>query len=202
MNDVVMKESYLAKLKEEKEKRKRRRLLDRGFRPPQPPDEEGGDPPPDPEIEEDPDDFDRETHEREVMKMIYDNSKGYIIDGTWRDLPEGAVQQPLQDLLFGSRRVPEVVVVLKCKEKATFDRLINREAIRAEFNRLMENREAEKKRLRDADRETYLQEVTEAVQNEFKEASNVDEDEQYQPDPDAIQKAIDEKMATWEEERM
>jgi hypothetical protein len=65
--------------------------LDRGFRPPQPSEEEGMEPPADPEIEEDPEDFDRETHEREIMKQIYDNSKGYVIDGTWRDLPEGAV---------------------------------------------------------------------------------------------------------------
>lgn len=91
LEEINLREAYLAKLTEEKEKRKRRRLLDRGFRPPQPPEEEGMEPPPDPEIEEDPEDFDRESHEREVMKMIYDNTKGYIIDGTWRDLPEGAV---------------------------------------------------------------------------------------------------------------
>ena len=91
LEEFNLKEEYLNKLKEEKEKRKRRRLLDRGFRPPQPAEEEGMEPPPDPEIEEDPEDFDRETHEREVMKIIYDNSKGYVIDGTWRDLPEGAV---------------------------------------------------------------------------------------------------------------
>ena len=48
-------------------------------------------PPPDPEIEEDPEDFDKEGHERQVMQMIFDSNKGYIIDGTWRDLPEGAV---------------------------------------------------------------------------------------------------------------
>ncbi len=93
--ELNLREAYLAKLKEEKEIRKRRRLLDRGFRPPQPADEDTGEVPPDPEIEEDPEDFDRETHEREVMKMIYDNSQGYIIDSTWRDLPEGAVAQSL-----------------------------------------------------------------------------------------------------------
>jgi len=52
-------------------------------------------PPPDPEIEEDPDDFDKEGHEREVMKMIYDSNKGYVIDGSWRKLPEGAIGQSL-----------------------------------------------------------------------------------------------------------
>lgn len=91
LEEFNLREAYLSKLKEEKDKRKRRRLLDRGFRPPQPTEEDETEPPVDPEIEDDPEDFDREAHEREVMQMIYDNSKGYVIDGTWRDLPEGAI---------------------------------------------------------------------------------------------------------------
>ena len=88
LEEFNLKQEFLAKLKEEKDKRKRRRLLDRGFRPPLPAEEEGGPNPPDPEIEDDPEDFDKEAHEREVMKEIFDSSKGYVIDGTWADLPE------------------------------------------------------------------------------------------------------------------
>lgn len=95
LNSLSLKQEYLAKLKEEKDKRKRARLLTRGFRPPLPVEEEGMEPPADPEIEDDPEDFDREGHERQVMKMIFDSSKGYVIDGCWRDLPEGAVGQSL-----------------------------------------------------------------------------------------------------------
>ena len=72
LDEFELKNEYLKKLKEEKEKRKRARLLNRGFRPPPPPEEEGGESPPDPEIEDDPEDFDREGHERAVMKMIYE----------------------------------------------------------------------------------------------------------------------------------
>lgn len=157
LEEFNLKQEYLNKLKEEKEKRKRRRLLDRGFRPPLPPDEEGMEPPPDPEIEDDPEDFDREGHERQVMKMIYDSSKGYVIDGTWRDLPEGAISQSLQDLLFESRRVPEIVIILKCKEQNTFKRIINFDAIKQEYDRLMEARAAEKKRVREEDREKFIE---------------------------------------------
>lgn len=120
LNEFELKKEYLKRLAEEKDKRKRSRLLNRGFRPPLPPEEEGMESPPDPEIEDDPEDFDREGHEREVMKQIFDASKGYVIDGCWRDLPENAVSQNLQDLLFESRRVPEIVVILKCKESSTF----------------------------------------------------------------------------------
>jgi len=72
LSDFELKKNYIAKLDEEKEKRKRRRLLDRGFGKPAEPDEDGNIPP-DPEIEEDPEDFEKEAHEREVMKLIYDN---------------------------------------------------------------------------------------------------------------------------------
>ena len=95
LNEFELKKEYLKRLKEEKDKRKRTRLLNRGFRPPAPAEEEGMEPPADPEIEDDPEDFDREGHERQVMKMIFDSSKGYIIDGSWRELPEGAVGQSL-----------------------------------------------------------------------------------------------------------
>ena len=63
------------------------------------------------------------------MKMILDSNKGLVIDGTWTDLPEDAVSQSLQDLLFESRRVPEIVILLRCKEKSTFDRKVDYKVI-------------------------------------------------------------------------
>jgi hypothetical protein len=95
LTEFNLKDEFLKKLKEEKEKRKRRRLLDRGFKPPLPPEEEGMEPPPDPEIEDDPEDFDRAKHEVEMMRELMDASKGLVIDGTWTDLPEDAVSQSL-----------------------------------------------------------------------------------------------------------
>ncbi len=97
LEEFELKNEYLKKLKEEKEKRKRARLLNRGFRPPPPADEETGEVPPDPEIEDDPEDFDKEGHERQVMKLIYESKRGQglVIDGSWRDLPEGAVGQSI-----------------------------------------------------------------------------------------------------------
>ena len=48
------------------EQRKRLRLLQRGFKAP-PPVEQGEEPEPDAEIEDDPEEFDRTEHERELM---------------------------------------------------------------------------------------------------------------------------------------
>ncbi len=64
-------------------------------------------------------------------------------------------------MLFESRRVPEIIIILKCKEKATFDRIINREAIRAEYNRLMEIRETDKKAKRKEERDEFIAKLEE-----------------------------------------
>jgi hypothetical protein len=135
-----LKDEFLKKLKAEKEIRKRRRLLDRGFKAPEPA-EEGEEAPPDAEIEDDPEDFDKEAHEREILRQILDANKGLIIDGTWNGFPEETVQAAdaagFANLLIESRVAPELVITLKCKEEAAFARLIDTNAIKQEFERLM-----------------------------------------------------------------
>lgn len=184
LESFELKKRFLAKLAEEKQKRVRSRLLNRGFRPPLPAEEEGQAPPPDPEIEDDPEDFNKEEHEREVMKMIFDSNKGYVIDGCWRELPEGAVGQNLQDLLFESRRVPEIVIILKCKEAQTFKRIIKHEEIKNEFKRLMEVRAENRRKAREADR---LEKI--------KELNDKPDEEKLSPEDFAAE------MTKWDEER-
>jgi len=68
--------------------------LERGFKPippPEEPPEEGEDveEPVDPEIEEDPEEWDKEQHEKDLIRKIQEADKGLIIDGTWnRGWPE------------------------------------------------------------------------------------------------------------------
>lgn len=124
------------------------------------------------------------------MKMIFDSNKGLVIDGSWRDLPEGAVGQSLQDLLFESRRVPEIVVILKCKEANTFSRLIKSDAIKAEFDRLMKARADERKRVRDEER---VKRLAELKAEEDKTPEDVAaEMAKWEEDQDAAEEAADE----------
>ena len=60
-------ETFLAWLTEEKKKWKRAWLLARGFKEPGEPDEETGQYPPDLDIENDPDDFEKDAHEKEIF---------------------------------------------------------------------------------------------------------------------------------------
>ena len=158
ISSLQLKETFLAKQKEEKEKRKRLRLLNRGFRPP-PPVEEGAEdqpPPVDEEIENDPEDFDKESHERELVRLALQAEGGLVVDGTWNGFPEESVLAVdgagYANLLTEARRVPELVVILNCKEEASFKRLIDEEQMKAEYDALMEKRAQGMKERREKDR--------------------------------------------------
>ena len=125
LEELYLRDEYMKNWETEKEKRRRRRLLDRGFRPPQPVEEEGEEAPVDPEIEDEPDDFDKEAHERDLMRMTLSSDKGLVLDGCWRDIPEEKVQTALPELMTESKRLPEILVILSCKADATFSRKID-----------------------------------------------------------------------------
>jgi len=156
LEDICLKEAFHSKMTEEKEKRTRRKLLDRGFKPPTidedgnvVPDEEGDD-----------EEFDKEQHEKDLMKMIMNSNKGLIIDGTWTNqIPYGwratdeekaAKKEDPADgtafatLITDARRAPELVIVLDCKENASFDRLIDKAATKAECERLIDKRQKDR----------------------------------------------------------
>ena len=87
------------------------------------------------------------------MQLILDANRGLIIDGNWTTAPE---EQALSgdafvEVLAAARRMPEIVVTLKCKEPASAERTIDYAAIEAEFDRLNEERKqaAEDKRAED-----------------------------------------------------
>lgn len=92
-----------------------------------------------------------------------DHSKGLIIDGTWNGFAEDQVVAgeggAFANLLIESRRAPELVIVLKCQEKNAFSRLIDEKSIRAEYERLMKEREERIKRDREIARQEKLKEL-------------------------------------------
>ena len=57
-------------------------------------------------------------------------------------------------LLIDSRRAPELVIVLKCDEQAAFDRMIDSQKIKTEYDRLMAERKAKREKQREEDRAT------------------------------------------------
>lgn len=88
LEEFSLKKEFIKKQNEEKEKRKRARLLNKGFAPPAGFDEETGKAIPDPDVENEPESFNQEENDIEIMRSIMDANKGLIIDGNWRKLNE------------------------------------------------------------------------------------------------------------------
>lgn len=185
-----LKEEFMTIQKNEAAARKRMRLLARGFKAPEKDDE--GVEQPDPEIEDEPEDFDKEAYEKELIKKVFaDTSKSQIIDGTWNGFPEELVTVTdgagFVQLLADSRRLPEVIIALSCNEKKAVERMIDYKAIQKEFDDKNDAREAEITKLRDEAREAHSKTLDEEI--------NANEEEGFDK-----AKAYDEGMATWDEE--
>ena len=88
--------------------------------------------------------------------------KGLIIDGNWRPKGEDS-EYAIPDLLKNARRMPEIVIVLKCKEDVSIKRHMAdiEEELKAEFERLMEEREKNRIKKREEDRATKKAEAEE-----------------------------------------
>lgn len=192
VSQFSLKQEFLNKLKEEKEKRKRQRLLARGFKAPEPADDDGI-VPPDPEIEDDPDDFEKEAHEKEVFREILDAHKVLIFDGDWFDLPEDEITLDFTTLLFDSRRPPELVITLSVTEENMLTRSLDKDSIEVKYQELLDKLNEEKRLKREEDRAAKLEalqsddeKTPEDIDQEMDEWDKArDEEDEGAEDPDA-----------------
>jgi hypothetical protein len=92
-------------------------------------------------------------------------------------------------MLCDARRAPELVIVLKCQEAAAFKRLIDVDATKAEYEKLMKEREEAAQKLRAEERAAKLVEAEEGV---------AAEEEMSAAEKEATVKA---EMEKWDAER-
>lgn len=85
------------------------------------------------------------------------------------------------------------MIVLKCKEKSTFDRCIDDKKIRTELNNDIKKREEAIKLRKENERKAKLAEVTEEVK--------VDEENEERNTADKVLAIISEKMKEFDEEQ-
>ncbi len=99
-------------------------------------------------------------------------------------------------MLLESRRVPEVIVQLKCQEKSTMDRMIDSEAIKAKYDEMWRIRREDRAKVRAEARTEKLTEVTEELKN-----ANAEAEEEDRKSDDEIEAEIEGKMKEWDEDR-
>ena len=128
------------------------------------------------------------------MHTLLQARKGLVIDGQWKANPEDENEiqptAPIHTLLENARRMPEVVVVLNCKEEVSVARMLtdSEEDLKLEFEQKMQKREEDIKKQRDEAREEKLKELEEQ-----------EHDEDMSPeDIEALKKK---EMEAWEEEK-
>ena len=119
-------------------------------------------PPVDAEIVEDPEEFDKAAQDIADITSIIPAKKGLIMDGNWRPKGDDA-EYAIPDLLKNARRMPEIVIVLKCKEDVSIKRHMAdiEDDLKAEFERLMEEREQNRVKKREEDRAAKKAELEE-----------------------------------------
>lgn len=147
-------------------------------------------PPVDAEIVEDPEEFDKAAQDITDITSIIPAKKGLIMDGNWRPKGEDA-DYAIPDLLKNARRMPEIVIVLKCKEDVSIKRHMAdiEDDLKAEFERLMEEREQNRVKKREEDRAAKKAELEE------------EQAQQEDVTPEDQAKAVEEAMKEWEETR-
>jgi hypothetical protein len=134
------------------------------------------------------------AHEKDLIKAIVPAKEGLIIDGTWSGFTEdsGVAStggEAYATLLLNSRRPPEMVIVLKCSEEKSLDRLIDKKAIHDEYESITKKREDLKVKKRAEDRKTKYDEKKE----------DLDKDEEKpQEEKD---KELETEMKEWDDAR-
>jgi len=93
-----------------------------------------------------------------------------IIDGTWNNFPEDTVLAAdgggFANLLIEARIAPELVIILKCKEPAAFDRLIDADTIKKEFDQIVKDRAEAAKKRREEDRAAKVIELEDGLKDD------------------------------------
>lgn len=140
LETLDLQDAFNKKQEEQLKARQRKRLLDRGFKgfAKEDPLAEDEEVPVDEDIINDPEDFEKPEQDIKDLRGIIDNQKGLIMDGNWRaeivddsgfgeeedaqpkEAPE--VEYVIPDLLKSARRMPEIVVILKCKDDVAVSR--------------------------------------------------------------------------------
>jgi len=157
----------------------------------------------DPEIANDPEEFDKAKHERDIFIEFVNGDIGQLFDGFWFDINE-AITIPLVDLMYETRKVPEVVIALQINKRRVVERLYNDQEIQNKYNKLMEERErakeearGKKRKEREEEKQRKMEEMGENyVEEPIQEEEEEPEDLGEAPDLEKMQQDAKEVLNT------
>lgn len=162
--------NILQALQQEKEKRKRNRYLLRGFKPKEV--DEDGNEIEDQELNEENENFDIKIHEAEVYQNLLDSlqfqyeNQGYIVKANFLELNEEQFQSEFAEMLIQSKKLPEVVIILKANEENVVERLFDEKEIKEQYDKLVEERDIKRQKMISEKRQELIKAKVEELEGE------------------------------------
>ena len=95
-------------------------------------------------LDEEGEDYNAVDNDKSIFKSLFNPLSPTIYDATWNGLEE-KIATPFIDLLSDSRRVPNVMVVLKVNLKSIMDRLFNMEEIDIKYEKMFKESQDKRK---------------------------------------------------------
>ena len=95
-------------------------------------------------LDEEGEDYNAVDNDKAIFKSLFNPLSPTIYDATWNGLEE-KIATPFIDLLSDSRRVPNVMVVLKVNLKSIMDRLFNMEEIEVKYEKMFKESQDKRK---------------------------------------------------------
>ena len=149
----------------------------------------------DPDIADEDENFDKAANEKAAMQIVLQGNEPLIINAKWLEVDEEKVSQGLVDLLFESRRLPEIVIILRADELITLERLLDKEGITKKYEELMEIRRKEKEKAKEEARKEKMQARMERIaagEDVEEEEEEVEEDEGEDPEAPNLETMLEE----------
>ena len=95
-------------------------------------------------LDEEGEEYNAVDNDKAIFKSLFNPLTPTIYDATWNGLEE-KIATPFIDLLSDSRRVPNVMVVLKVNLKSIMDRLFNMEEIEVKYDKMYKESQDKRK---------------------------------------------------------
>ena len=95
-------------------------------------------------LDEEGEDYNAVDNDKAIFKSLFNPLSPTIYDASWNGLEE-KIATPFIDLLSESRRVPNVMIVLKVTLKSIMDRLFDMEEIEVKYDKMFKESQAKRK---------------------------------------------------------
>ena len=146
-------------------------------------------------LDEEGEDYNAVDNDKAIFKSLFNPLSPTIYDATWNGLEE-KIATPFIDLMSESRRVPNVMVVLKVNLKSIMDRLYNQEEIEIKFNKMKQESDEKRKQKEEELIKQKRQEKYDELKAQYdEEQANEENKKEEEPKPEGEEgEPVPEKM--------